>query len=59
MTNVTMPTTDIPVVVTNLSPALAVLTAQLATPLQYAAIMARAVLSVNAKCPSQCRYIAK
>jgi hypothetical protein len=59
MTKVQMPTTDIPTDQPNLSPALAVLTAQLATPLQFAAIMARAVLSVNAKCSGQVRHIGK
>lgn len=59
MTQTTTPMSNVPVDQPNLSPALAVLTAQLATPLQFAAIMAKAVLSVNAKCPGQTRHIGK
>lgn len=54
-----MPTKDIPVDEANLSPALAVMVAQIVTPRQYATFVGVAVAGVNAKCPRTMQYIEK
>lgn len=59
MIKIEMPTRDIPVDPTNLSPALASMVAQLITPNQYARIMQESVLSCNAKCAGVTRFIGK
>ena len=44
---------------TNLSPALAAMVAMITMPVQYASIMAKSALSVNAKCKSRTVNIGK
>jgi hypothetical protein len=59
MIKLEMPTKDIPIDPTNLSPAFAAMSAILITPQQYGRIMRDAVESCNAQCKGVQQYIGK